>query len=263
MAKITVAHSAGDETLYFLVLNASGMYWNTAGTPAFEAYTPANYADYDTPLVEDGDTEIYVGTFPATITAQWVSIVAKKQAGASPAASDDNVAVGEYYWDGSSLVSGDYVQAADVAALRANLTIPAASIAPDSDTTAITRRRGDRWEINVTDLGSLAGRSALYFTVKNDLDAEDSEALLKIEETDGLVVLDGDTPADPDYGSITVTDEADGDVTIVVEAPATAEMPVQRLHYDIQVVTDATIDQPTTVAIGRLTVTADVTRAVA
>ena len=62
-------------------------------------------------------------------------------------------------------------------------------------------------------------------------------------------------------GSITVDDETDGDVTLVLAATVTAQLEcAEGLLYDIQVVnTDGTVD---TLTASTATVVADVTRAV-
>jgi hypothetical protein len=88
----------------------------------------------------------------------------------------------------------------------------------------------------------------------------DSAAILLIEETAGLTVVNGAVYATVANGDITVDDAAAGDVTITVDEAVTALLSVASgLYYDIQMVTAAGV---ITLAAGRLTVAADVTRAV-
>ena len=81
--------------------------------------------------------------------------------------------------------------------------------------------RGSTLVIPLTGLGSLAGRDRLYFTVKESLNDADEQSRIQIEETDGLRYLNGGVANSTD-GSLTVDDEAAGNITIRLTAGASA-----------------------------------------
>lgn len=138
------------------------------------------------------------------------------------------------------------------------LTQSAASVTTAVTGSNITVMRGDYWSISLTGLGSLVGRTKLYFTVKKSRTDTDAESIIQIEETAGLVYLNGAAAGTPTNGSLTVTDETTGAATIVLKAAETDDLEPSELVYDVQMV-DAT--GPTTKSDGgTFTVTADVTR---
>lgn len=102
---------------------------------------------------------------------------------------------------------------------------------------AITITRGDNVSVSITGLGTLAGRTGLWFTAKarpaNDTDAQ---AKIQITEDDGLLRLNGAAAGDPTDGAITVDDEADGDITITLSAEASAQLASGAAwRWDVQV----------------------------
>lgn len=104
MAKeIQVGYPTSAVTLYAVVLNSVGQFWNTAGA-AFEAFNAANWADYDIYLTEQSTTGIYLGDFPA-VAAGFYNIAILLRAGGSPAVTDDTIAAGVLGWDGSAVVN--------------------------------------------------------------------------------------------------------------------------------------------------------------
>jgi len=141
------------------------------------------------------------------------------------------------------------------------LTQTAAQVAAVLAGSDITVQRGDTLSVALTGLGNIAARTKLYFTVKvNPSRDPDTAAILKIEETAGLTVVNGAAYTTVANGDITVDDAAAGDVTITVDEAVTALLSVASgLYYDIQMVSAAGV---TTLTAGRLTVAADVTRAV-
>jgi len=110
MAQVTTYYSTGC-TLYFLVTNSAGEYYNGS---TFESYTAGNYGDYDIALTEDGATGVYRGTFPA-IAAGIYDVLIKVQGGGSPAASDIVLGASSVSWNGTLLLS-----AADAIAISGN-----------------------------------------------------------------------------------------------------------------------------------------------
>jgi hypothetical protein len=139
------------------------------------------------------------------------------------------------------------------------LTQSAAQVAAIVEGDDLALKRGDTWTIALTGLGSLVGRSKLWFTVKRQDGHTDAEAVLQIEESGGLLRLNG-AAATAGQGSLTVTSAAAGDLTISVAAVATDDLTVETgLTWDIQMLVGAAV---TTLTEGTLEVTADRTRAV-
>ena len=119
-------------------------------------------------------------------------------------------------------------------------------------------QRGDTWSITFYRLGSLVGRDKLWFTLKDDKDNTDATALVEIEETAGLEIIDGAAAGTPANGSITVTDAALGDLTVALAAVESAKLAdVGNLFYDVQMYDDPTV---TTMVRGRAVLMGDVTR---
>lgn len=90
------------KTLYFLVRDSNGKIWNGA---AFETYSSAHYANYPVTGTEEGASGLYTGAMPGASVGIY-HVVAKGQAGGSPAEGDATVAVGTIEWDGTLTTSG-------------------------------------------------------------------------------------------------------------------------------------------------------------
>jgi hypothetical protein len=139
------------------------------------------------------------------------------------------------------------------------LTQSAAAVVAAVSGSDITILRGDSWSATLTGLGDISARTKLWFTVKNRSDHTDSEAIVQIEETAGLVYLNG-AAGTPAAGDITVNDEVTGSITITLTAAATAALTVRSgLLYDVQMLTASGV---TTLTAGTSHVTADVTHAI-
>lgn len=92
-------------TLYARLMNSSGQVWNTSGA-VFEAYSAGSYADYDLPMTEQGNSNVYVASFPtAIITAGTYEYFVHRQAGASPAEGDLIINTGKIDWTGTNSVT--------------------------------------------------------------------------------------------------------------------------------------------------------------
>jgi len=131
--------------------------------------------------------------------------------------------------------------------------------------TAITILRGDTFECSISELGSLASYVSLDFTVKSDKSDADTAALIRIRLNatglaDGLLTLNGATASNADDGSIVITDQAAGDITITLAASCTDDLATGTYAYDVQLIE---VGDVSTLTSGKATVTADVTRAVA
>jgi hypothetical protein len=143
------------------------------------------------------------------------------------------------------------------------LTQTAATIAAAISGGTITIHRGDSLSASITGMGDISGRSKLWFTVKAEHDDTDAQSIIQIEETAGLVYLNAaDASARAANGSITVTDEDAGDITIALDETETDDLvPIRRLYYDVQMLTAA--GAVTTLANDLAVVTGDITRVVA
>jgi hypothetical protein len=128
----------------------------------------------------------------------------------------------------------------------------------DIDNTNITAKRGDSWHIDFSGLGTLVGRTKLYFTVKEAGAQEDNESAVQIEETAGLSEITHGSPT-PVHGSITVTDVNAGDCTVYLKGVESAKLYARDYIWDLQIID--TSDDVTTLTSGAFTVTEDATRA--
>lgn len=97
-------------------------------------------------------------------------------------------------------------------------------------------------------------------TCKSKLSHLDSQAIFQVELTGGLLYLNGVTTTTTN-ASMTVTDAATGAIDVLMKAAATAELIPNVYEYDLQGMTATGVVN--TIGEGDLTVTGDVTRAVA
>lgn len=126
----------------------------------------------------------------------------------------------------------------------------------------LTLRRGTTWQIQLTGLGSLAGRSNLYFTVKTKPETQaDDQSTLQISETGGLLYLNrAEATGRGAEGSIEVTDEDAGELTVTLEASASDELKPEGYRYDLKVIqAGGDVSAPVE---GAALIAADVTRRV-
>ena len=140
------------------------------------------------------------------------------------------------------------------------LTQSAASVTATVSGSDITCTRGDSLSASLTDVGALTGYSKIYFTVKRDHDDADAVSIIQIEKTAGLKYIDGGAATTAANGSITISDEATGDITVALDEAETAKLDPGVYFYDVQIVRSA--GTVSTLTEGIFTVSADVTRAV-
>jgi len=140
------------------------------------------------------------------------------------------------------------------------LTQSAAAVAAAVSGSDISILRGDSLSISLTGLGDISARTKLWFTVKLDTEDADAAAIIQIEETAGLLYLNGAVAATPANGDITVSDEVTGAITVTLDEIETAKLVVRSvLVYDVQMLTATDVD---TLTSGAAAVTADVTRVI-
>lgn len=99
-------------------------------------------------------------------------------------------------------------------------------------------KRSTDVEFDVTGLGDLTGRTALYFTVKmmrEKDEATDAQSIIQIEETSGLLYINKNAATNPANGTLTVTDAAAGNITITLAAEESTKIePNTSYLYDIK-----------------------------
>lgn len=90
-------------TLYAQILNSADSRWNGS---AFEAYVSANYSTYNILTAEQGNSGIYIASFPTTITtADSYEVVFYAQQGASPAEGDPIAGSESIEWTGTEITT--------------------------------------------------------------------------------------------------------------------------------------------------------------
>lgn len=98
-------------TDYATIRSAARQMWSTAGSPALENLTVANWANYAISLSESpASSYFYVGNWPAGLTtAGWYWVDVYKQVGGSPAISDTFLGTLIGWWNGTVFTpwSGD------------------------------------------------------------------------------------------------------------------------------------------------------------
>jgi len=120
--------------------------------------------------------------------------------------------------------------------LSVSIANAATSIPSVLDGGTISVRKAATLTLSVTGLGSLASRSNIYFTGKISPAQPDADSLFQVSESGGLLVINGGTPDSSSNGSITVDDEAAGDITITIKASEMAKLDVTSGHADIKLI---------------------------
>lgn len=139
------------------------------------------------------------------------------------------------------------------------LTSSAAEVAAALAGSAMTVLRGDTLTVSWAGLGDLSARSKLWVTGKADKNHPDNAALFQVDESSGLLTINGETAATAANASLVVTDEDAGDVTLTIAGVETAKLgELASGAWDLQILTTA---GPQTITEGTLEVTLDVTRA--
>jgi len=111
---------------------------------------------------------------------------------------------------------------ADIAAIAAAVLAVSESIPTPPNASVIgPLTAGDVWTIDLTALGTLENRTNLIWMLKSRRDDPDSKAILWIDESTGLIRLRGSAYDTASDASITVLDQAAGDVRITVKNAAT------------------------------------------
>jgi hypothetical protein len=111
-------------TVYFQVRNSVGLIWSTVAV-AFEAYQTAHIANYNIAAAEQGSASGYfTASMPAAVAGEY-NVIAKQQAGGSPAETDRTIASGNVHWTGTAIIG-----AATVLTAQMTESYRAAGVAP-------------------------------------------------------------------------------------------------------------------------------------
>lgn len=115
------------------------------------------------------------------------------------------------------------------------LTQTAAQVASAVSGSDLTITRAVTFSATLTGLTIPVDRDSLYFTVKRSLGSADTEAIVQIEETDGLLRINK-AAATANQGSLVVDDDT---VTITIADDATVLLlPYREYQYDIKAIAD-------------------------
>ena len=174
---------------------------------------------------------------------------------------------------GASEIATDAIGAAELAATATaeiaaanwanserTLTQSGAEVAAAVAGVLITIQRGDSLSISLTGLGNISTRTLLWFTLKRSLSDADSASIIQIEETAGLMYING-AAGTAGNGVITVTDAVVGNATITLQEADTDDLVAALgLYWDVQWSDGTTV---TTARVGPGNIVDDVTRAIA
>jgi hypothetical protein len=136
------------------------------------------------------------------------------------------------------------------------VTIPSAVAQASILAAQITAVRGDTLTVALPIMGNLAGRTGLVFTAKKSVSDLDSEAILQVSESGGLVILNGSSTV-VGTAQLSVTNATTGAVNLTLSAATTATIPLFDYLWDCQKVLSSGVSTPIN---GVLSVTGDVTR---
>jgi hypothetical protein len=119
--------------------------------------------------------------------------------------------------------------------------------------------RGDTLTLVFEYLGNLTGHQKVWFTLKDDLDDADAEAIIQIEHNAGLLYINGAAATVAGNGSLAIDNEAAGSLTVTLAAVESAKLPLSgRFIYDIQVLLAAGVVR--TLSRGEANIIGDVAR---
>jgi len=138
------------------------------------------------------------------------------------------------------------------------ITIPAAVAQASIIAAQITIIRGDTLAVVLPLMGDISTRTKLVFTAKAQSSDSDSQAIIQVSETAGLILLNGTSSVNAAHASLLVTDMTMGQVTLVIDGSETAELAIRDLIWDCQFITADRISTPIS---GGISVVPDVTQA--
>lgn len=145
-------------------------------------------------------------------------------------------------------------------AIRDTLSSSGVTIVSAVDGDDVTVYTYSRWNFQLTGLGDISSRTALYFTVKRDPRGEaDSVSMLQVKETTGALYLNRAAASSAAYASLVVDNETTGSVTVTVTATGVGSIAPERgLTWEVK---EVTADGPAVIAHGAFHIDTAVARA--
>ncbi|MGB8644037.1 MAG: hypothetical protein WCF84_02280 [Anaerolineae bacterium] len=148
--------------------------------------------------------------------------------------ADRGAALRSQYGQGLHLFNAWFAPSADIEAEPAvGVAANPVAVTP-GDQLAV--RAGALLSLAFSGLGSLANRSKLYFTAKINQTDADSAAQIQIEESAGLKYIAGGASGTAGNGVLTVTDAANGLLTLTLTGTETVKLSIGFMFYDLKVI---------------------------
>lgn len=163
----------------------------------------------------------------------------------------------------ATVVPGDYPAGTagyKIANIDNAVTSSNAVVIAAGDASTLNLRIADTYSQAFTSLGTVTGYAKIWFTVKTDRNHADSDALIQIDTTTGLITLNGETGTAAN-GSITVSDASAGNMTVLLDEAETAKLSERSMcHYNVKALVSGTV---TTLAEGRINILNSTTKTIA
>jgi hypothetical protein len=109
-------------------------------------------------------------------------------------------------------------------AVTATLTQSASQVGAALTGSNLVITTADRLSVSFAGVGDISDRTELWFGFKSDRSDDDTEALILVSEGVGLEYINGAAAGTPANGSITVSDEAAGDLVVLVEGAESTKL---------------------------------------
>lgn len=186
-------------------------------------------------------------TKDATVERNW---------GTPPAAGSGYVILPTAVLDTARLIDAFWANSERTLTIPVSAVLSSVMQGPD-----ISIKRGENITIDITGMGSLTDRTKLRFTVKTSYDLPDSAAILQIEETAGLDVLNGVAVTEnKNRCSLVVADASAGDIRVTIKTAISEQLPIiTGALYDVQKTVSG---EGYTCAEGKFEVAGDITRTI-
>lgn len=197
------------KTLYAVVRDSTGKWWNGTTT---EVYAAADFANYAVAIAEQGASGFFSGATPATLPAGPCAVGIRQRAGAIAAPTDTSLGGFNAYWDGAQWIIPD----ASVAA------VPQAVWASPSRTLSSF---GFSLTVTVGSYVAAAAPDALVWEAIMANSTAYGQALRRI-----AAVLGGQQTDAPDHSSSSFADMGDPSTTVVTSTQTATQRTVAFQH---------------------------------
>jgi hypothetical protein len=175
-----------------------------------------------------------------TSVAWWLRLLGRSDAANATAKAEFNLEGGTYS-EGTDAQQALMENGANVTTIANKVVAKLRGAFPNSgligdslDGATWTVYRGTDWTIPLTGLGDLTGVTDLVVTAKKDLDNADSQSLLQVQQTEGLLVFVGKTTYTPADATLTITDAESGEATLTIKAGVTKDTWIGEHKIDVK-----------------------------